>query len=333
MEMNEFQEKVKKALEEYGGDEMTVRISKVRKNNGFVLTGVSMFKPGSNVTPTLYIDDYFKRHEDGMSFGDIMKEIIYLLESYAIDREFDISFFTSWEKAKERIVYRLINAGKNEELLKEVPHIPFLDMAIVFCYQMGDKSMGNASIMIHHKHIEIWGVDEKSVYEIAVENTPKLLPASIQNISQLMRDVLADNIGKQMGENGCCEKECVESITDQMMDQLVSVHQQVPMYVLSNDIRYYGAACILYKDLLKEFADSQEADLYILPSSVHETILLPDRGIEDPLKLSEMVSEVNYTQLSPEEVLSDTVYYYDRNSDEIKIMQHAQKAAEASALV
>ncbi len=330
MEMIEFQEKIKKALQEYGGSEMTVRISKVRKNNGHILTGVSMYKPGSNITPTLYIDDYLKRYEEGITFGEIMKDIIYMLENYAIDRELDISFFTEWDRAKRRIVYRLINAEKNEELLKEVPYIPFMDLAIVFYYLMGDKSMGNASIMIHKKHLAVWEVEEKSLYDVAVKNTHKMLPYAIQNISQLMRDVLFENIGKQMGEKGCTDKECVEEITDRMMEQLSPIHQQVNMYVLSNNSRYYGAACILYKDLLRKFAESHDADIYILPSSVHEMILLPDRGGEDPVKLAEMVRDVNDTQLSPEEVLSDSVYYYDRKSGEIRMLQSEQKAADAA---
>ena len=330
MEMIEFQEKIKKALQEYGGSEMTVRISKVRKNNGHILTGVSMYKPGSNITPTLYIDDYLKRYEEGITFGEIMKDIIYMLENYAIDREMDISFFTEWDRAKRRIVYRLINAEKNEELLKEVPYIPFMDLAIVFYYLMGDKSMGNASIMIHKKHLAVWEVEEKSLYDVAVKNTHKMLPYAIQNISQLMRDVLFENIGKQMGEKGCTDKECVEEITDRMMEQLSPIHQQVNMYVLSNNSRYYGAACILYKDLLRKFAESYDADIYILPSSVHEMILLPDRGGEDPVKLAEMVRDVNDTQLSPEEVLSDSVYYYDRKSGEIRMLQSEQKAADAA---
>lgn len=330
MEMIEFQEKIKKALQEYGGSDMTVRISKVRKNNGHILTGVSMYKPGSNITPTLYIDDYLKRYEEGVTFGEIMKDVIYMLENYAIDREMDISFFTEWDRAKRRIVYRLINAEKNEELLKEVPYIPFMDLAIVFYYLMGDKSMGNASIMIHKKHLAVWEVEEKSLYDVAVKNTHKMLPYAIQNISQLMRDVLFENIGKQMGEKGCTDKECVEEITDRMMEQLSPIHQQVNMYVLSNNSRYYGAACILYKDLLKKFAESHDADIYILPSSVHEMILLPDRGGEDPVKLAEMVRDVNDTQLSPEEVLSDSVYYYDRKSGEIRMLQSKQKAADAA---
>ena len=327
MEMHEFQEKVKKALQDYGGKEMKVRVSKVRKNNGYVLTGVSMFKPGSNITPTLYIDDYLKRYDDGETFGEIMKDIIYMLESYAVDKDLDISFFTEWDRAKERIVYRLINAEKNTELLKEVPYIPFLDLAIVFYYLLGDKSMGNASIMIHNKHINVWGIDVKKLYEKAAENTCRLLPFEIQNISQLMRDVLSENIGKHMNENGCCEKECVEEITDRMMEQFMSFHRQMNMFVLSNETKYYGAACILYKDLIKDFADSQKADIYILPSSVHETILLPDRGAEDPEKLAEMVYDVNNTQLSPEEVLSDNIYYFERESGKISMLKLKMKAA------
>lgn len=320
MDINEFQEKVKKALMEYGGKDAEVRVSKVRKNNGFVLTGVSMFKKGSNVTPTIYIDDYLRKYEDGMTFGAIMDEIIRMLENYAVDKDFDVSFFTVWDKAKERIVYRLISAEKNEQLLEEVPYIPFLDMAIVFYYLMGDSCMGNASILIYNRHMDSWGIDKELLYKTAEENCSRLLPAAIQGISELMREVVINNIKMKAQENeNCNDPGFIERMADELLEQMADAHSQVPMYVLSNEQRYYGAACLLYKDVLKKFAQEQGSDIYILPSSVHETILLPDRGIENPDELRRMVREVNDTQLSPEEVLSDSVYYYDRESGKVSL--------------
>lgn len=84
------------------------------------------------------------------------------------------------------------------------------------------------------------------------------------------------------------------------------------MKVLSNTKRLHGAVCMLYPGVLKEMADRMGGDFFILPSSVHETILLPDAGEGLNGALRQMIREVNSTKVAPEEVLSDTLYRYDR---------------------
>ena len=91
------------------------------------------------------------------------------------------------------------------------------------------------------------------------------------------------------------------------------------MYVLTNQNKLNGASCILYEHLLELFADRLGADLYILPSSVHEVILIPATSDTSFAELSRMVKEVNETQVSPEEILSDHVYYFSRNSRSIRM--------------
>ena len=93
-----------------------------------------------------------------------------------------------------------------------------------------------------------------------------------------------------------------------------------PMYVLSNRTRVQGASCILYPNILKDFAAAVKSDFYILPSSVHEVILLPVQGDEDEEGLKRMVCEVNETQVEREEVLSDSVYYYSREREKLSIL-------------
>ena len=95
----------------------------------------------------------------------------------------------------------------------------------------------------------------------------------------------------------------------------------IPLLVLTNSRRYLGAACILYRGVLERFAKKLGENLYILPSSVHEVILLPETKVNSSKNLLRMVMEVNRTQLAPEEVLSDTVYYYDRKSGKISIYE------------
>jgi len=89
------------------------------------------------------------------------------------------------------------------------------------------------------------------------------------------------------------------------------------MYVLTNQQRFLGACCILYDDVLKEIAERLDSDLYILPSSIHEVILMPVTVTESVPALSQMVCDINQSEVSAEEILSDHIYYYHRSTDSI----------------
>ncbi|MBP5608382.1 MAG: hypothetical protein J6X66_08985 [Lachnospiraceae bacterium] len=322
MEMTEFQNKVEKALSEYGGPEYTVKISRVNKNNGIVLTGVSLCKPGCSITPTIYIDDYLKKYEEGMSFGSIIKEITDIINNSENAVEFDVSEFTEWKKAETRIAFKLISSSKNEQLLKEIPSVPFLDMSIVFYYLIGEKYFGNASILVRNTHMECWGIDTDILYSAAVVNTRRILKPQLQDMGELMKDIFMEDIKRKLNSNSDdIDRNGAEQIARDVIDDMLMSHQSVPMYILTNKNKYFGAAGMVYTDILGKFAEDKDSNIFILPSSVHEVILLPDMGYENADELKEMVSEVNRTQLSPDEVLSDSVYYYDRSRGDISVLR------------
>ena len=129
------------------------------------------------------------------------------------------------------------------------------------------------------------------LYQDARQNALRLLPAELDSMTDVIRE-----------------------LTDGM-DELEDMG--VPMYVLTNKRRTQGAVCILYEGILWECYKCIGEDYYILPSSVHEVILLADTGEEDIQLLKRMVREVNATQVLPEEVLSDSVYYFDREKREV----------------
>ena len=93
----------------------------------------------------------------------------------------------------------------------------------------------------------------------------------------------------------------------------------LPMYVLTNQSHLNGASALLYKDILRDFAHSLEENFYILPSSIHEVILVPANGIMSKNSLELMVKDVNQKEVSPMERLSDHVYFYDRFTHKITL--------------
>lgn len=274
-----------------------ISIQTVYKNNGLNLDGLVIMENNCNISPTLYLNYYYESYCDGTSFQQVYETILDNYRQNKPSQSIDVSFFTQFENTKSKIALKLINYEQNSELLKDVPHIQFLDMAIVFyCLISMDFDVGNATILIHNSHLSYWDIDLKELFEIAKKNTRKLLPARLSN----MNDVLRDLSEKHM-----------------LFPPFQPDEDIYPMFVLTNQNNLYGAACILYEDLLKDYARQTETDFYILPSSIHEVILIPAVDPDCQQELSRMVREVNHSQLLEEEILSDHAYYYSRESNEI----------------
>ena len=308
MEFTNFKTLVREEVARRTGEQYRVRINDVMKNNGVVLSGITMMQDDSNISPTIYLNHLYEAYENGeVTLESIVEEVLDTYEKNKVNRSVDMRFFMNYESIKDRIIFKLIHAERNEELLKDIPHIRYLDLAIVFQCLVSEEMFGNATIMIHNAHLKIWDTTIEEIYRNAIQNTPKLQKYDIKN----MRDIL-------------CEMMFLEEVEDRgKYDQdacFKELPDSVPMYVLSNKARVQGAACILYPGILKDFAAAIRSDFYILPSSIHEVILLPAQGEEDREALKQMVREVNASQVEREEVLSDSVYYFDREQNELQVL-------------
>ncbi len=323
MEMKDFCEKVKAALEKDLEEGAVVRISEVPKNNGITLHGVSIYRTDVNITPTIYLEECYKRYEDGETFANIMRLIKNALEKNRLENSFDVTEYVDLEKAKSRFAFKLVNIPKNHKLLEEVPYIPYLDMAIVFYYLLDEEQIdGHATITIRNSHMKMWGITAEDLFSYALTNAGKLLPPAIRNMEDLMREILyRQNYPMQHKHNPWNPEWPGELSMDELLRDMIHHGGRAPMYILTNRSRRYGAGCILYPGLLKQIGQEIHSNFYVLPSSVHETILLPDLGLENPEVLLEMVKEVNESEVPEEEVLSDSVYYYDIKKDHLGIVE------------
>ncbi len=182
----------------------------------------------------------------------------------------------------------------------------YLDLAICFFYAYHGDVLGEGSILIHNSHTEMWGTTVEELFELAKHNTPKLFPEEWKSMEAVVEELLEAQ-EKQGGWLFRDEKERREFF------------ERLPMQILGNEHRVYGAACILYPELLAQVAEREGRNLYIIPSSIHEVIILPDSGEEDEEHLREMIAEVNSTQVEPEEMLSNSLYYFERLTGQIKI--------------
>ncbi len=257
-----------------------------RQNNGITKNALIISTESSNIKPIIYLDEYFTRYKKGEDISNILSDIISTYEKYRIYTNIDLPLYDfNW--VKNKIIYRLINYKRNFPLLCEIPHIKFLDLAIVFNICIFKKDIYSIAA-IDNSHIKNWDIGVNTMLEYAGKNTPKLLPENVHRFSDILKDT------------------SVNDITSNPLD----------MYVLTNSICTYGASCILYSRVLEKLAEKFNEDIYILPSSVHELILLPCKD-KNSRELHDMVFSINETAPKQTEILSNHVYLYERNTGKI----------------
>lgn len=205
-------------------------------------------------------------------------------------------------EVRENIVFKVINRNKYQELLKKIPHVDYLDLAIVFYYYLPEESSkkGDSLLQINNEMLELWKVDVNTLMAVAIDNTPRILGFKIRGIFSTIATYLGDDSLKDMAEEE---------------------DNYTPLYVATNDKACNGAAVLIYKDALKAVAAKFKSDLYIIPCSIHELIIVKTiEGYEFSVdSLKEMIYNINRTELPPEDFLSDNLYFYNRRTGELCI--------------
>lgn len=291
MEFHIFVEKVVATLKESLGEAYEIQVAEVVKNNNIHLTGVVITKRPANVSPTIYLNQYYQKYQEEGNFQQTVGEMMALYEQQAKELQLDMSFFTDFTQVKERLYHKLVHYEKNKKMLEDVPHIRWNDLAVVFYYAMEQDVVGRATITIRKEHLAIWKQEEGMLFAIAQENMRRDMPELLVPMKELLEEMTGVELEKQY---------------------------DVPMYVLTNKEKIFGASVLLYSEKLQELAEKTGKNLLILPSSVHEVLLMPDEEDQEYGFYRQMVEEVNTTQVDPEEVLSYSLYCYDRQKKEIK---------------
>lgn len=275
-------------------EDIKVSIHTAVKNNGVKLSGLTFCKAGYNASPTVYMENYYTDYLNGSDISEIGNRLLELYRENSMAANIDMSFFEDWGLVRTRLFIKLINKEKNADFLHEAPYEDFLDLAIVAYIRISDRKIGNGLIMVRNEHLRLWGVNAAEVLGIAKANTHDHDDYSLSYIV----DVLANMGAGHLVPN-----------TDPV---------QFPMYVATNGKNTCGAAVLTMKDKLKEFADVIGGDYYIIPSSVHELILLLKGDDSDRDEIDKMIRDVNTRELSADEVLADHAYMYSRD-DEVLI--------------
>ncbi len=304
MTYESFKQHLSDNLKEFFPVGTQISIRAFPHNNQLTLDGLTILEPHKNISPTIYLNYYFQQYQNGSSFLAIQQQILRYYHHHCPIDSIDTSFFTCFDQVRPRVAYKLIHFEKNRELLNEIPHFPYLNLAIVFYCLVSKPPYENASILIYNHHLDFWKISKNALLQIACENTPLLLPWCCNSLAELLLPML----------------DCIPS-SEAIPSKETLEESSVPMYVLSNRQQYFGGACIRYPNVLKEISQSLVQDkLYILPSSIHEVILVPASQADNPAELAKIVQEVNLTEVAPDEVLSDSIYLYRQDIDQISLI-------------
>lgn len=286
-DMDAFASAIKQRMEQ-AHPSASVEIREMSQNNSLTLTGVTVHDKGRNIAPAVYLEGFFEEYRKGKTLDEICHIIEEINRRATPDTNFDLSGIADFSAVKEKICYKLVNAAKNAARLENIPHRLWQDLAVIYYVPVSIESVcGFSSIMIDNKMLELWGVDEETLYRYARRNTPALLHAEITPLAEMLT---GDSEGMP------------------------------PLYVVTNDRQMNGAAVLLYDGILERFARQTGCDFYILPSSVHETLFLPVPPDSDRYGIPEMVRGINAGCLAPEEILSDNAYLYHAGDGSVTLL-------------
>ena len=338
MNYESFVKEVKKGVEEIIHkklDDGMVVVREVLKNNNIRMQAVSIVREGEQATPTIYLENYYLDYQNGRTVKNICYEIYetYLHSVNHLKMDIAIKDLSDFEKIKDIIYYKVINYEMNRALLSKIPHFKFLDLAIVFYIIVSKDEGGQATALINNEHILGWEITPKELRDIAFENTWHKFPVVIKKMEDIVSEmILNDILGDESWTDAYDDEEEQDFISEDteygqytygelkgiVKEEIENLKADgVDMYVMSNTMKINGAACITYPNAVRDFAMELNSDVYIIPSSIHEVILVPDVKYSMET-INELIRNVNRRQLDPVEILSDHAYVYRLETGEIQ---------------
>ncbi len=271
-------------------EEAHVSVQETRKNNGVTYQGLYIRDREQTVTPCIYMEEYYEDYRRGESPDDIIERIRrdyqWAMEHSCL-YEMDV---TDYDSMRGRLIFRLVNYDKNADLLKDCPYIRMYDLALTFRWIAHTDDIGISTALVTNRELRIWGITVQELLLTARENTRRIFPPKIVNMDRYLEEFGKDLTGMD---------------TDR------------PMYIMTNEQQINGATVLVYEGVLRQFAAEIRSDFFLLPSSIHEMILIPERSQLDADVLLDMVREANRSIVSPVDFLSGSVYYYSRKENRI----------------
>ena len=275
------------------------------KNNGIQLVGVQVNLPERNASPIIYMEQFFDEIRQGEPVELVMNRIASCIEKSSQAPFMNCGIdLTNYDSLKEHLAIKLVNTQANRKMLQEMPHENMEDLSTI-CYVdfPVDSGEGKATMEVKNQHLSIWNVDSKELFQQARANTQSINTPILQSMDEMMLSIFN-------------EERHSTNLLDESVEFGLRSHDM--LYALTNMEKQYGASMITQPEVLNKLNQLFPEGFYVLPSSVHEVLIVPDNGEVEPRRLGEMVREVNRAEVEREEVLSDRVYSYDKEKHQIR---------------
>lgn len=246
--------------------------------------------PGTNYAASVELDGFYNWHRD-FPDASALKDFAEVLGSMDLESGKELAdatdFLSDYSKVKDNLFVRVSNAGRSKPLLQNSPYTTLGDIA--FTVHVGlnwqEESAPVYTTVVSDQMLESWGISKEALFKDAVDNSARRLPVVCRPLADFMMGMMgAETIERGEPDNG--------------------------LYVLTNGPGQYGAATVMYPGILDEM-HKELGNFYMLPSSVHEFLLLPENFGFPVEQLEMMVRDVNRTVLDEGDFLSDSVYHYD----------------------
>ena len=304
----QFVADVEAKLAEQGAD-VTISVNEVKKLNDNY-DALTITPNGSNIGANIAINRFYDAMEDGIPYDKVVdKAVETAIKGLENRPDIDIAVLSDYSQMREKLEMELVSVEANRELLETVPHQIIEDMAVVYRFVLSSEEENRATILATYRNLENMGATPEQLYADAAVIAPRNKPAEIKGMSEVMAEMMGLDQAQMFG--------------------IVPVSpEDEQMFVASVPDKFHGAAVLAYEGFLDAAAEKLGGDFFVLPSSIHEILLVPDKGQMEFKELENMVREVNATQVAPDEKLTDNVYHYDSES---KVFELAEKYVERIA--
>ena len=286
----EVTEDIKEKLYEMGYGDVDIKINNIKKVNRDY-EAMNVVPEGGVMGVSFNLEEIFTKFEQSGDYDSVLKNTTSFVAN-GIDTapKTDIDNLLNYEEMKNKLSIEVISAEANKELLLNIPHGRIEDLAAVYRFVLKSESTGKASILISNEMMQKMEITHEQLKNDALYNAPIIRPAVIKGMNEVIKELM----GKEAYE--------LANVTGNVEESV---------YVATVPDKDSGAGVLSYQNFMDQAAERVGGDFFILPSSIHEILIVKDDGEMKAELLRNMVQQINRTELMPEDKLSDNVYHYD----------------------
>lgn len=253
-------------------------------------TGAHIIKScdGMQMSPIINLDELYDAYSRGMTLEEAGMHIERALNDIAPDFSTCVEdIMSGYAKVKDKLFVRLCDTEANALSLSDAPYVEIANLAMTAHIMVGDE-VGVASVPVTYPLLESFGISKEQLLGDALANSVKIMPPTYMPLMSVLSGTLDYKPLDELPESGC-----------------------TPI-VISNEGGIYGASALFYPGVLQKMSEYYGGDFIVLPSSVHEMILMSAVCNEpQELLMVQIVTEINKSDVLDEDKLSDNAYYYD----------------------